>query len=150
MRPVSINTREKKLHILFWEQNQFGESVGSYSIETVEKKILFTYKYRFTLLVIRLAEKGFFSYYNNKISLSGSFILKIFCGQVGTVLFMVLALDGNSAHLLHEWRKIGFCRKKVRFVTAFDRNKCLKQINLPISPIRRARIFSKFQSNINY
>ena len=46
-----------------------------------------------------------------------------------TLWFKVLILDGNSKHIAHAWPNTGlFEVKKILFVTAPERIKCLEQI----------------------
>ena len=46
---------------------------------------------------------------------------------------MVLILDGRSKHQTRVWRKQDFYEINLRFATALDLNKYLKQLKLPIS-----------------
>ena len=51
--------------------------------------------------------------------------------QIRNIVYstMVFTLDGNLKNFAHASRKIGlFAEKKIRFVTALDLNKWLKQI----------------------
>ena len=45
---------------------------------------------------------------------------------------MVLTLDGDAKYVSHLLRKAGFIND-FKFATAVDQNKCLKQVELPIS-----------------